>query len=106
MSILFPALLILTFSLGCTRYEYDITRPTDLAMHVGTKQDAIAPRQPLEYRFRTVDNRLVMSIDNKTDDTIQLQGDRSSVVDPSGQSHPLRTQPIAPQSFIKQILPP
>ena len=91
---------------GCARYEYDITRPTDLAMHVGTKSDAIAPLPPLEYRFRTVENRLVMSIYNTTDDPIQLIGERSSVVDPEGQSHPLRSQPIAPNSFIKQILPP
>jgi len=101
---LLPALLLLV--VGCTRYEYDITRPADLAMHVGTKQDAIAARAPLEYRLLTVENRLVMRIYNQTDDTIQLVGERSSIVDPDGQSHPLRSQPMAPQSFIKLILPP
>jgi hypothetical protein len=99
-----PALLLLV--VGCARYEYDIIRPTDLAMHIGKQTDAIAPRLPLEYRFRAVENRLVMSIYNTTDDPIQLVGERSSVVDPEGQSHPLRSQPIAPNSFIKQILPP
>ena len=101
---LIPVLLL--FLIGCARYEYDITRPADLAMHVGTKADAVAQRSPLEYRFRTAENRLVMSIYNHTDDTIQFVGDRSSLVDPDGQSHPLRSQPIAPQSFIKLILPP
>lgn len=101
---LFPAVLFVL--VGCTHYEYDITRPADVAMHVGSKEDAVASRPPVEYRFRAVENRLVMSIYNRTDDSIQLVGERSSVVDPNGQSHPLRSQPLAPQSFIKQILPP
>ena len=99
-------LVIVAFITGCARYEYDITRPTELAMHIGSKTDAIAPWPPLEYRFRAVENRLVMNIYNTTDDPIQLLGERSSVVDPGGQSHPLRSQPIAPNSYIKQILPP
>jgi hypothetical protein len=35
-----------------------------------------------------------------------LLGDRSIVVDPRGQSHPLRSQAVAQGSFLKLILPP
>jgi len=101
---LLPVLLL--FSVGCATYEYDITRPENLAMHVGRKGDAVATWAPVEYRLRAVENRLVMSIYNRTDDSMQLVGERSSVVDPDGQSHPLRNQAIAPQSFAKLILPP
>ncbi|CAN5689026.1 hypothetical protein BH09PLA1_BH09PLA1_33150 [soil metagenome] len=103
---LFSPLVLITLALGCTKYEYDITRPANLAMHIGFKEDASASWPPVEYRFRAVENRLVVNIYNKTDEPMQLLGDRSSVVDPAGQSHPLRSQPIAPQSFIKLILPP
>ena len=48
----------------------------------------------------------MMDIFNPTGDAITLLGDQSSVVDPRGQSHPLRTQSIAPAAFIKLILPP
>ncbi len=90
---------------GCARYEYDIVRPPESARHIGAKADEVFTRDPLEYRLITVDNRLVMRIFNMTD-TIALNGPRSSVVDPDGQSRPLRTQTIAPHSFIKLIFPP
>ena len=98
-------LLVLLFA-GCASYEYDITRPADLARHIGSKAETIVPRDPLEYRLQAVDERLVMRIYNPTDDTITLLGPQSSVVDPNGQSHPLRTQSMASRSFIKIILPP
>ena len=104
MSRVLPLLLVVLA--GCATYEYDITRPENLAMHVGRKVDAVANWSPIEYRLRSVENRLVMSIYNRTDDPIQLDGERSSAVDPDGQSHPLRGQSIAPQSFAKLILPP
>jgi hypothetical protein len=91
---------------GCAHYEYDIIRPQDLTAQVGTKEDVVFTRDPLEYRLRTVDNRLVMRIYNPTDAPITLLGDRSSVVDAGGQSHPLPSMTAAPQSFIKLILPP
>ncbi len=102
-----PVLVLLLVSAGgCASYEYDLTQPADLRRHVATKTDTIVPIDPLEYRLRTVDNRLVMRIFNPTDDAIQLLGERSTVVDPSGQSHPLRAQTMAPHSFIKLIFPP
>jgi hypothetical protein len=91
---------------GCARYEYDIARPEEFAGHVGTKSDHTFAREPLEYELRTVDNRLVMRIHNNTGDSIRLLGEQSSVVDPEGQSHPLRTLTIVPSSFVQVILPP
>jgi hypothetical protein len=90
---------------GCAHYEFDLTRPSDLATHIGAK-DVVIDRTPLEYRFNAVDNRLVMRIYNKAEDSIQLLGDQSTVVDPAAQSHPVRNAAIAPGSFIKLIFPP
>ncbi|HEY7086605.1 MAG TPA: hypothetical protein VH518_00870 [Tepidisphaeraceae bacterium] len=92
--------------IGCTQYEYDVVRPPELAQHVGAKEDVVIQLDPLEYRLRTVENRLVMRIYNHTDDAMTLVGQRSSVVDPDGQSHPLPTLSMPPGSFIKLILPP
>ena len=91
---------------GCAKYEYNLVKPTELQRHIGKDADAVIPWDPLEYRMRTVDNRLVVRIFNPTQDIIEMVGPRCSVVDPEGQSHPLRTQTIAPGSFIKLIFPP
>ena len=61
---------------------------------------------PLEYRLRSYENRLVVNVFNPTPDPVTLAGERSYVVAPNGQSHPLRGQTIAPDTFVKMILPP
>ena len=91
---------------GCARYEYDLVEPREFQRHIGRGVDQAVEIEPITYRLRTVDNRLVMRAYNNTDESIALLGDRSSVVDPDGQSHPLRSQAIAPRSFIKLIFPP
>jgi hypothetical protein len=101
-----PLLCAMLLLVGCARYEYDITRPQEFAQHIGSKSDVVFSRDPLEYRWRTVENRLVLRIFNPTDQPITLLGQRSSLVDPEQQSHPLATQTMAPDSFIKLILPP
>ena len=101
-----PWVLALVLIGGCTHYGYDLVRPPDLARHVGSKEDAVFEYAPLTYRLRAVENRLVMRIFNPTGDPITLVGERSYAVDPGGQSHPLRGQTIAPNTFIKLILPP
>lgn len=90
---------------GC-QYEYDVVEPTQFAGHIGTRADYVVKRDPLEYRLITYESRLVLQAVNPTDDPISLLGDRSTLVDPHDQSHPLRSQTIAPHSFIKLILPP
>jgi hypothetical protein len=94
------------FAGGCAHYEYDIVSPPEMAQHVGTKQPVVLSRPPLQYRLISYDDHLIVRIYNPTPDRIQLLGDESSVVDPQGQSHPLRSRMIAPNSFIKLILPP
>jgi hypothetical protein len=90
---------------GCANYEFDLIRPDQFHAHVGTK-DVAFTRAPLQYRLNAVEGRLVMRIYNPTENPIQLLGELSTVVDPQGQSHPLRGGVIAPDSFIKLILPP
>ena len=103
-----PALFaLLAMLVGCARYEYDVVSPPQAAGHAGTRGDHRFALDPLEYRLRTVDNRLVMRVYNPTDADVTLLGQQSTVVDPDGQSHPLATQTIAPGgSFIKLIIPP
>lgn len=94
------------FGSACAKYEYDLVQPGDLARHIGGASDQTVRIEPLIYHLRSYENRLVMRIENPTNEPIQLVGDKSYVVDPGGQSHPLRSQTIAPQTFIKLILPP
>lgn len=106
MRIALPSLLIVLFAAGCARYEYDLISPADLTRHIATKAETSVTLEPLEYRMQSYENRLVLKIFNPTDDAMQLAGERSSVVDPDGQSHPLQGGPIAPHSYLKLILPP
>lgn len=99
-------LFVLLWAGGCARYEYDLVEPADLARHIGGAADEHVSLEPLHYILRSYENRLVMRIENPLDEPIQLLGEKSYVVDPSGQSHPLRSQTIAPKTFIKLILPP
>ncbi|MEO6436467.1 MAG: hypothetical protein ABIP55_12010, partial [Tepidisphaeraceae bacterium] len=105
VTIAISMLMLLCLS-GCAKYEYALVRPPELARHIGRSIDQVFKIEPLEYRLRTADNRLVMRAYNPTNDAIELIGPKCSVVDPSGQSHPLRSSTIAPQSFIKLIFPP
>ena len=100
------AILLIIVAAGCARYEYDLVQPAELKRHIGRNLDQVVMVDPLEYRLRTVDNHLVARIHNRTDDPIRLLGDKSVVVDPEGESHPLRGQTIAANSFIKVIFPP
>ncbi|MGH7214220.1 MAG: hypothetical protein ACREIT_05605 [Tepidisphaeraceae bacterium] len=99
-------LLLLAAGAGCANYEFDIVRPPEFARHIGRKGDTVFERDGLEYRMISYQNRLAVSVYNHGDDTIQLVGQRSSVVDPGGRSHPLRSQTIAPHSYVRFLLPP
>jgi len=99
-------IVLLIFPVGCTQYEYQVVAPPELAQAVGRGEWVEVAQEPLQYRMQTVENRLVMQIHNPTPDPIRLIGDKSVLVDPQGQSHPLRSQTIAPASFVKLILPP
>jgi hypothetical protein len=99
-------LILVVLATGCARYEFDLVEPPDLAAHIGRDKETIVKRDELEYRMLAVENRLLMHVVNPTDDAIELIGPESTAVDPAGQSHPFRSQSIAPHSYVKLILPP
>jgi hypothetical protein len=99
-------LLVLVWISGCAKYEFELTQPDNLRTHIGRKEDALVRVDPLQYRMISYEGRLILRIYNPTHDPIQLLGAQSAVVDPGGQAHPMPTLTIAPESFIKLILPP
>ena len=102
------SLLLLTVTLagGCARYEYDLVRPPELARHVGAKAWQVVPLDPLEYRLRTSDNRLVMLVYNRGERMVRLSEADSAAVDPKGESHSVTGRTILPGSYVKLIFPP
>jgi hypothetical protein len=101
-----PALSLLLLLTGCSRYEYDIVQPPELAGHIGAKSWISIRRADVEYRLRTYDNRLVTHIYNRGGDVLRLLGADSAAVDPRGESHPLPGAAIPPGSYVKRIFPP
>jgi hypothetical protein len=92
---------------GCAHYGFNISgEGGQQALHVGESGETLLADDPLRYRLRAVDGRLVMLIDNPTADPIELLGDKSRVTDPDNVDHPLHGQIIAPLSSIKEVLPP
>ena len=96
---------VMLLTSGCAVYQYDVVSPAPLAGRVGGDADKVLDVNPLIYRLRSVDNRLVIRVYNPTQDPIEIVGVRSTVVDPYGQSHPLRGETIAPRTYIKIRLP-
>jgi len=99
-------LTLLLFVAGCAHYEFDLTHPPEMATHIGTQSDAVVDPAPMQYRMRADENHLVVRVLNPTEDPIRLVGDQSSVVDPSEQSHALRSGTIESHSFVQLVLPP
>jgi hypothetical protein len=104
-SVIFVGLACM-FHSGCTGYEYELVQPAALARHIGCKAATSADVAPLSYSFEAAENHLVIWVRNPTADAVRILGDRSVIVDPSGQSHPMQSQTIAPASYVKLILPP
>lgn len=104
----FASVILLLWAMlgGCAHYEYDIVEPGNLAQHIGSQSDIVFPVDPLTYRLRSYEDHLVIRIFNPTSDAIQLLGNSSYVVDSDGKHHPLPPQLIAPDAYIKLILPP
>lgn len=105
----FIPLVVLCCLCGCARYEFEVLEPPEFATRVGRSTETTADirREPLDYHMRSYEGRLVMNIFNTTEEPIELLGDESYVVDPEGESHALsRAAVIAPDAYIKLILPP
>lgn len=91
---------------GCTNYNYIVTDSTHLSQRISKDTETTLKIDPVIYGMVVKENRLVLIIKNTLTDPIELLGAKSTVVDQKGQSHPLRSQTIAPNAFVKLILPP
>lgn len=90
---------------GCQSFVYRVVQPPGIAQPV-TDKPVTLHYDPLEYQLVRYKERLEMRIMNPTEDRIVLLGDRSYVVDPTGESHPFRTHILGPHSFSRTLLPP
>lgn len=90
---------------GCVSYQYRVIEPKGVAQPIA-EHPVLVQYAPLEYHFAKSHDRLAVQINNPTDEQITLVGERSSVVDPAGESHPLRGQVLEPRSFGRMLLPP
>ena len=97
---------LLTICGGCATFEFDVVKPESQAQRVTNDAATTISISPMEYLLQADSGRLVMRIFNRADESIQLLGSRSVVVDPTGQSHPLHDETIAPGTFVREILPP
>lgn len=104
---LLPAVLLasLLAGVGCTSYHHRLTEPTELACDIRA-EDAVTRLFPMRYLWNTVEDRLVVRIFNDGESNVLLDGERSVLVDPAGQSRPLRSQTIASGSYARLVLPP
>jgi hypothetical protein len=97
-------LLILT---GCAPVGFEF-RPegAQQTIQVNAQAESQFAAEPLRYRLLADESHLIIWIDNPTNQTIMLLGDKSTVEDPTGDLHRLHGQTIDPQSSIKLVLPP
>lgn len=91
---------------GCAKYEIALVDPAEFSQTLQRQKEAILHIDPVEYRFSDVNGRLGVRVFNTTGDPLTMLGEQSYIVDPGGQTHPLRGGTIAPDSFIAFALPP
>jgi hypothetical protein len=98
-------LVVATLVCGCRTYDYRLVQPAQDAQRIANRPIAVK-YAPLEYGLWRHHSRLAMRIANPTNDRIVLQGNRSYVVAPNGESHPVRGVALGPHSFTVMLLPP
>lgn len=96
--------VLLSAMAGCHTTTFEMTTP--VAAVITPDRPFHLAVDPLRFEFFTADDHLGVKIFNPTAETIKLLGPESSAVDQQGNSHPLISQTIAGNSFIKMILPP
>lgn len=96
---------LLFAGVGCTSYHHRLIEPPELACDI-RDADTATRLPPIRYLWNTVEDRLIVRIVNDGESDVLLDGERSVLVDPTGQSRPLRSQTIASDSFAKLVLPP
>ena len=90
---------------GCKSYEYRLVEPAQYARLI-VKEPVSIHYDPMDYGLSRYHDHVAMSINNPADEPITLRSDQSYVVDPHGESHPIRGQTIAPHSHVWLLLPP
>lgn len=90
---------------GCASYAYRVVKPPGVPQLVA-KEPVTLHDEPLDYGLARRGDRLGMRLSNPTDDQIVLVENGSYVVDPQGESHPIRGKVLAPHSYIRMRLPP
>lgn len=103
--VLVPALALLLT--GCARYQYRVTEPERFAAQAVRKEEPVSMEyEPLRYEAADRGGRLALGIFNPTPDLLRLDGNRSYVIDPRGETHSLPARTIAPRSSVRLFLPP
>lgn len=90
---------------GCKAYQYQIIEPHAVAGPVERDEVAVS-WSPLEYQLVEYEGRLALRVANPMDQPITLLGERSYIVDPSGETQPIQGGTIAPHSRVTMALPP
>lgn len=90
---------------GCASYEVRLTQPAEAAAKLES-QELSFEKPPLEFRINDLKDRVGLRIINNADDAVTLVGEKSYVVDPSGQSRTIGGGTIAPHSFLALSVPP
>jgi hypothetical protein len=102
---LLSAIALLLLTSGCHTYQYRVVQPPQ-AHSIITGQPVMIHYDPLEYTFARVQDRLAISISNPTTNQVVLRGDKSFVMSPRGESHPIPGRVIGARSYARMLLPP
>jgi len=103
--LLFTLPILTVLLAGCRTHHYQLVQPAESERRI-TNQPVTIQYSPLEYRFSRSKDRLLMRINNPTDDRIALSSTNSYVLSPTGESHPLPGRVIEPHSYTTLLLPP
>jgi hypothetical protein len=103
---LFGLLLLAVWGTGCHSYVYRVVKPVESAGVVVGDQPVSIRYEPLRYQLTRKRDRLAIRIQNPTADRIILKGEKSYVIDPAGESHPLVGSALGPGSYLNMLFPP
>jgi hypothetical protein len=90
---------------GCRSYQYRVVQPPE-SPAVVADHPLVVRQDPLEYTLSRDHDRLALNIANPTTERITLDGNRSYVIAPSGETHPVPGRLIGPHSFTRLLMPP
>lgn len=97
------AVLLAVLLTGCGTYQFQMVQPR---AQVLTKAPVTVQMEPLSYELAKSGDQIEVRIQNPTPDRVRLAGEKSYVVGPKGDSHPLREAVIGPRSYTVLMLPP